>query len=211
MYFNQVKRKQILRRNITENKCDYSFNIYKIDLTNYFEIYVGVGNKKKKKYTFEYDSKTLNRKKLNDFIYFFIYDPKVREDIESSNFDYLNLPSKKTVEHLKKTSLPFNVKKVNEGHKKNINNLKIWNDEYSYLKNDELISFVSKEDQVLIIDEITKLRCSKENHEKMIRSVYRWCIRGLITTKAIEKEIKSYELSKYIINKKCLIKRKSKR
>lgn len=191
------------RKTIRHKKLNFIFEIKKnMNKENNYRLDIFVCNRNyetKKSYRMSIDFEKFNLKHFQEFMDYFIYDPEVERNIEKGVFDYHNLPEVKTPEHLKKISLSYNVKEVNKGKDFKMERLKIWNDDYSRLNEKELSIFLDKNEINEINEALKDLDFKEKKISQIKRSIYRWCIRGLNTDKAIQKVLNDNEKSYYFM------------
>lgn len=194
-----IKKKTIynngytLRIEVNKPKPDNTYK-FKIGIIYYKS---GRYVKKSESYYFSVELKSLCGKHFYEFCNFLEYDKTVMESIKKNEFNYLNLPKEKSREQLMKESLSHQIKQINRNLSTDYYLLKIWRDQYSFLKEDKLIPFLSKNENKKIDAEIDKLKTNTKRKEALKRKIYRWCIRGLDVKKAIKKEIEDSKRSKY--------------
>lgn len=217
-------QKKIKQKHIKIENETYDFfvkknksNVHFFEINQYLTTIIKSKKKKKRKkidlvqYKFSQFLEHFNEKSFQEFCNFFIFDSTIKKEISNKTFDYNVRPKIKTAEHIKRTSLSYNIKRINKGENERLEYIKVWSDELSHLKEKDLELLISKEEKDSICTFISSLSFSLKKIESIKRSAYRWCIRGLTSEKAIEKEKETINKSNYFIQKNLRKKYKTKR
>ena len=145
----------------------------------------------------------LTQQSFYEFCLYFDNDQNVRKSIRNKSFEFNTLSkTKKTISQIKKESISFNIKKINNGELDRLRTLKVWKDTFSNLKEKELKKFLTDDEISTIQNGFNNTEnISEKKRQGLIRSAFRWCIRGLDADKAVKKELESFEIYKAIVRK----------
>lgn len=164
------------------------------------------GKEIQREHELEINADKINQRLFYDFIDHFIFNDDVKECFYKKSLNIFELP-KKTVEHIGYRSNGLNIKKINEGNDKKIQNLRIWNDDLSFLKEQDLVSILTEKDFNVIVDGVYKITFNQKRREELVRNALRWCVRGLTAKKALLKIQTEYENRLYFVKKNAYKKR----
>ncbi len=210
MYKYGYKKK--FSKNIKVDGIQYKFGLLENESNPSEKLLMVVESIRKKKnwfsdvYQMDVKCEKINQKLFYEFADHYAFNGDVRKSFSDKELDVFNLP-KKTMAHISYRSNGLNIKKANNGEDDKLKNLRIWNDELSYLKEEDLESVLSENEIVLIINGVKGFVKNKKRQEELIRSALRWCIRGLSAENALLKLEKEYEERLFFVKRSLLKKR----